>query len=199
MIIDRLAKLDETQRKTAAVSAVVVMACLSYYIIIRGSVMKLQAAKAKYAGIRSAYAGTENQLAPFSALQKKFEDVQKQFEEKKQKCFTRERALQFFENINTIALAHNLTPISRIIYEPRSLFAGNKTEPQQQFLKSQSAKVVVRGDYFDIIDFVNELTGRPQTVCITDMYIALTPVDKVYPRASFNLVLLIDSSGEVEK
>ena len=112
MIIDRLAKLGRSQRTTVFVLAVVSIVLVSYGLITRGSVTKLQAVKAAYAGIRSTNAGIENQLSDLSDLEESLENIQKQFKEQKQRWFTREQAIQFFENINTMALAHNLKPIS---------------------------------------------------------------------------------------
>jgi len=202
MIIDRLAKLSRFQRTTALVLFVVLIVLVSYGLITRGSVTKLQAVKAAYAGIQSTNAGIENQLRNLSGLEKSLENIQKQFKEQKQRWFTREQAMQFFENINTMALAHNLKPISRIISKPKSLVDDNNddAQPQHQLLKTQSASISVLGSYFDIVDFVNDLTltKQPQEVSITNMRIALAPGEKFHPRATFNVVLLVDLSEEVE-
>jgi len=202
MIIDRLAKLDKFQRTTAFVSAVVLIALVSYYLITRVSVTKLQAAKAAYDNIQSTHIEADNQSSLLSDLEERLEKIEKQVEEQKQKWFTREQAMQFFENINAMALAHNLKPISRIISEPKNLINDNndKTKPLLQSLKTQSASVNVLGSYFDIIDFVNDLTltKRRQKVSITNMHIALAPGENFHPRVEFNVVLLVDLSEEIE-
>jgi Tfp pilus assembly protein PilO len=199
MIIERLTKLDEPKRKTAAILALLVAACVCYFAIARGSVVKLQAAKANYAGIEAAYAATENQQAELSNLQKQFEEKEKKLQEYQQRCFSGAGAVQFFENINAMALAHNLKPISRIISEPRELVADKEAKPQQQFLKTLSAKVSVSGSYFDMVDFVSELTNRPQKVSITNLHIALPEGEKFNPNASFKIMLAIDSSKDTKK
>jgi len=203
MIIERLAKLDEPKRKAAAILTVLVVACICYFAITRGSVTKLKTAKASYAGIQAAYASTENQQAELLHLQKQLGEKEKQLQEYQQQYFGSKQALQFFENINTMALAYNLKPISRIISEPKKLVDDKvddqKSKPQQQFLKTQSVKVVVSGNYFDIVDFVNQLSDRLQKVCITNLHIALPAGEKFNPKASFKITLVIDLYKDMEK
>jgi len=111
--------------------------------------------------------------------------------------------VQFFENINAMALVYNLKPISRVISEPKNLVddkvGDEKIKPQQQFIKTQSAKVTVSGNYFDIVDFLNELTDRPQKVCITDLHIALDAGEKFNPKASFKIILIVDLFKDVKE
>ena len=199
MIIERLTKLDEPKRKTAAILALLVVACACYFAITRGSVVKLKAAKANYAGIEAVYAVTENQQAELSNLQKQFEEKKKKLQEYQQHCFNSTQAVQFFENINAMALACNLKPMSRIISEPKELVADKEAKPQQQFLKTQSAKIAVCGNYFDVVDFLNELTARLQKVCITDLHISLDAGEKFNPKASFKIILIIDPLKDVKK
>jgi Tfp pilus assembly protein PilO len=199
MIIEKLTKLDEPKRKIAAILTLLVVACVCYFAIIRGSVVKLQAAKADCANVQVAYAGTENQQAELSNLQKQFEEKEKKLQEYQQQCFSGTQAAQFFENINAMALAYNLKPMSRIISEPKELVADKKAKPQQQFLKTQSAKIAVCGNYFDVVDFLNELTSRPQQVCIAELHIALDAGEKFNPKASFEIILVIDSSKDTKK
>ena len=203
MIIEELTKLDEPKRKAAAVLTVLVAACICYFAITRNSVTKLKAAKASYAGVQAAYIETENQQTDFLNLQKQLKEEEKQFQECQQQCFSNTQAVQFFENINAMALAYNLKPISRIISEPEELSDNKaddeKSKPKQQFLKTQSVKITVSGNYFDIVDFVNELTDRPQKVCITNLQIALPAGEKFNPKASFKVILIIDSSKDVKK
>lgn len=199
MIIEKLAKLDKQKRILASVLAVLAVACICYYAITRGFVLKLWTSKAKYAGIQTTYAGTANYDADFHDLQRRLENMEQQLEEQRQKCFSSKQAFQFFENINTLALAHNLKPISRVISKPEKLVVSEETEPQQRFLKTQSVNITVAGNYFDIVEFVNELTNRSQRVCVTDLKIVLPPGEKFNPNASFDVALLIDMSEEVEE
>jgi len=203
MIIEELTKLDEPKRKAAAILTVVVVACICYFAITRDSVTKLKAANASYAGVQAAYAETENQQTDLLNLQKQLGEKEKQLQEYQQQYFGSKQALQFFENINAMALAYNLKPISRIISEPEELSDNKaddeKSKPKQQFLKTQSVKITVSGNYFDIVDFVNELTDRPQKVCITNLQIALPAGEKFNPKASFKVILIIDSSKDVKK
>ncbi len=106
MIIEELTKLDEPKRKTAAVLTVLAVACICYFVINRDSVTKLKAAKASYSGIQAAYAETENQEATFLNLQKQLAEKEKQFQEYQRQCFSSSQAVQFLENINTLALAY---------------------------------------------------------------------------------------------
>lgn len=200
MIIDRLAQFNKSQRIKVAVLAVVAVGWLSYHVITRGSAARLQAAKARYADIQYAYAETENNLGGLSELKKSLEGLQKEFEEQKQRWFTCEQAMQFVENMNTMALALNLRPISRTISEPKSILKdkNGNANPQDQLLATQSARVTVTGSYSDIIDFVNDLTlaERRQKVSIANIHIALAPGEKFHPRAAFDVVLLVDLSEE---
>lgn len=203
MIIEELIKLDESKRKTAAVLTVLVVACFCYFTITRDSVTKLKAANASYAGVQTAYASTGNQQTDFLNLQKQLGEKEKQFQEYQQQCFSSSQTVQFFENINAMALTYNLKPISRVISEPKNLGADEVndkiTKPKQQFLKTQSAKITVAGNYFDIVDFVNQLTGRPQKVCMTNLHITLPAGEKFNPKASFKITLVIDLSRDIEK
>jgi Tfp pilus assembly protein PilO len=195
MILDRLVKLDERKRISAAVLVVVIAACVCYFAITRKSVIELQTAKADYTGIQTAYASTENQQAELFNLQKQFEEKEKQLQEHQQQCFSSTEAAKFFENIEAAALACNLKPVSRTVSEPKE-FAADK---EQKLLKTQSAKIVVAGSYFDIIDFLNELVDRPQKVGITNLYIALPAGENSHPKASFEIILFTDSPKDAGK
>ena len=202
MIIDRFAKLDDTKRKKAAALAVVVVGCICYYVIVRGFVVKLRTAEAKYNDFQTACADIENLQADLVNVQEQLGNAEKQLQERRQQSFSSEQALRFFENINAMALAYNLKPVSRVISKPRSTFSRDKTTTtQQEFLKTQSAAVIVSGDYYDIIDFVNDLmfTDGLRKVYITNMQITLARGEEFYPKASFDVVLLIDSSESKEK
>jgi len=199
MIIEKLAKLDEYKRISVAVLTVLTTACVYYLAITRYSLAELQAARAEYASLQAEYADAENQQLTFLNLQKQFENGKKQLEEQQQWSFSSEQAVEFFENINALALAYNLKPISRIISEPKKLVTDEKTEPEKQFLETRSAKIIVAGNYFDIVDFVKELTNRRQKVCIKNLHIALPAGEKFNPKASFGVTLLIDSSERKEK
>jgi len=199
MTIETLVKLSEPKRIAAAVLTVLATAAICHYAITRASVVRLWAAKAKYVDIRTAYAGTENQHTDFLNLQKQLEGREKQLQEYQQRCFSSTQALQFFENINSMALSHNLRPISRLISEPKELVTNRESKPQQRFLKTQSARIAVCGNYFDIVDFVNEFMDRPQKVCMTNLHIALPAGEKYNPKASFKITLVIDSSKDVKE
>ncbi|MCH8121185.1 MAG: hypothetical protein IIC00_15865 [Planctomycetes bacterium] len=207
MIIEELTKLNDTKRKTAAVLTVLVVACICYFAITRDSVTKLKAANASYAGFQDEYESTGNQQADFLNLQKLLGINEKLFHQRQQHCFSNSEAAQFFENINAMALTYNLKPISRVISEPKNLVddkAGGEVEdenakPKPQFLKTQSAGITVAGNYFDIADFLNQLTGGPQKVCITDLRIILASGERAKPKASFKITLAIDLSKEIKK
>ena len=199
MIVEKLAKLNGPKRISAAVLTVLATACICYYVINRDSVIKLWAAKAKHSRIHSAYAGTENQRTDFLNLQRQLEEGKRQIKEQREECFSREQASQFFENINALALTYNLQPISRITSESKKQVVDEKTEPEQQFIETQWAKVTFTGNYFDIVDFVSELTDRTQKVCITDLHVFLPPGETLNPTASFKVMLLINSSMRKEK
>ena len=199
MIIEKLAKLDRPKRRLATILAVLVIAYMCYDSITRGFVVKLRASEAKHTDIQTTYDGTTKYNADFLSLQKQLEDMERQLEEQRQMCFSKKRAFLFFENINTFALAQNLQLISRVISEPEWFVVSEEAEPQQQFLKTQSANITVAGNYFDIAVFLNELTDRPQRVRMTDLNIVLPPGAKFNPNASFDVAVLIYLSEEVEK
>jgi len=202
MILDRLIKLDDRKRVSAAIVTVLVAACVCYFAITRNSVVNLQTAKANYTGIQTVYAIAKNQQAELPDLQKQFKEKENQIQDCQRQCFSGIEAMQLFENINTMALAHSLKPISRIISEPRK-FDDNEIDdgnaPRTQFLKTQSAKINIAGGYFNIIDFINKLIDRPQKVSITNLYITLPAGEGSDPKASFEIVLVIDSSKDVKK
>jgi Tfp pilus assembly protein PilO len=211
MIMEKLTKLDKPKRISAAVLTVLAAACVCYFVITKNSITKLNAANANYTGIEAAYTATENLQAELSNLQKQLEEKEKKFQEYQQHCFSSIQAAQFLENVNVMALAYNLKPISRIISEPIKLItkeepepnklAGTKeeSEPPQQFLKTQSAKIAVLGNYFDITDFMKELTNRPQKVCITNLRITLPAGDEANPKTSFEIILIIDPFKDIKK
>lgn len=199
MITEKLAKLNEPKRISASVLTVLVTACVCYYVINRDSIIKLRTAKAKHISIHSAYAGTENQRAVLQSLQRRLDDVKSEIREQREECFSREQCSQFFESINTLAVAYNLQPISRITSESKREVVAEKTEPELQVLEKQWAKVAFTGNYLDIVDFIIELTDRPQKVCITELHILLAAGEKMNPTASFKVMLLVDSSRRKEK
>lgn len=199
MIIEKLAKLDRPKRRLATILAVLVIAYMCYDSITRGFVVKLRASEAKHTDIQTTYAGTTKYNDDFLSLQKQLEDMERQLEAQRQMCFSKKQAFLFFENINTFALAQNLQLISRVISEPEWFVVSEEAEPQQQFLKTQSANITVAGNYFDITGFLNELTDRPQRVRMTDLNIVLPPGAKFNPNASFDVDVLIYLSEEVEK
>lgn len=207
LIMEGLTKFGDPKRKIAAVVTVLVVACICYFAITRGSVTKLKAANASYAGVQTEYESTENQQADFLNLQKLLGINEKRFQECQQQCFSSSGAAQFFENINAMASANNLKPISRVILEPKNLVADKvdgevddeNAKPKPQFLKTQSVKITVAGKYFDIVAFGNQLTGRPQKVCITDLRITLPGGEGSKPKASFEITLVIDLSKDMEK
>lgn len=203
MIIEELTKLDEPKRKTGAVLAVLVVACICYFAITRDPITKLKAANASYASVQTAYASTENQPAELLDLQKQLGKKQIQLQEHQQQYFSSKQAVQFFENINAMALTYNLKPISRTISEPKNHIDDKvddeNVQPKQQFLKTHSAKITVAGNYFDIVDFMNQLTGRPQKILITNLHVTLPAGEKFNPKASFKITLAIDLFKDIEK
>lgn len=203
MIIEELTKLGEPKRKAAAVVTVLVVAGICYLAIARDSITKLETVKASYADVQTEYASTANQQTNFLNLQKQLGEKEKRIHEYQRLCFSSSGAATFFENINTMALACNLKPMSRAIAEPSDLVddqsGDENAEPKPQFLKTQSVEITVAGNYFDIVDFVNQLTGSPQKVCITDLHVTLQGGKKAKPRASFNIALAIDLSKDTEK
>ncbi len=198
MILEKLTKLHGPKKISATVVAVLVVAGICYFAIARVSVVKLQAAKARHSSVQALCKGTEDQPDNLLDLQKQLADSKKQLKEHQERWFSSEDAARFFENINSIALICNLKPISRIIYEPKELVANEigdeEVKLQEHFLQKQSAKVAVSGNYLNIIDFANELTDRPQQVCITNLHIGLPAGENFNPKASFKVTLFVDSS-----
>ncbi len=197
-MLEILAKLDERKRISAAVLTALMLVCICYFSITRRCIAKLETAKAKHQGLLTAYSGTESQLADYSKLQKLLEDGQKQLAEQKQKCFGKQQAFQFIENINAMSQTYNLKPVSRVVSKPRKV-VQEETETEQQFLEILSADITVAGHYFDIVDFVKDLTDRSEKVCIKNMSITLPSSEDFTPRATFRVALLIDPTVEVEK
>jgi Tfp pilus assembly protein PilO len=198
MIIERLSKLEKRTRIVMAVLAVFAIACACYCAITRSTLVKLLQDSQKRSQLASIYASTENQQLHLRLqnLKKQLEDKEEHLEKQNQTTFSTESALQFFENINATALAYNLKPVSKTISEPKKITVNKEKEDdsQQQFLWTQSAKIAVAGNFFDIVDFLKTFTDRPQKVCITNLKTALPTGEKFLPQASFNVVLLLDTS-----
>ena len=202
MIIEEFTKLDEPKRKAAAALTVLVVVFICYFTIIRGSVTRLKAANAKNVDIQAIHATAEHQQAELENLQKQIKDKKSELKEYQRQYFNSSQATQFLENINILALAYNLKPIARVISKPQKLSYEEDSEEkpkQQQFLKTQSAKIVVSGNYFNIIDFMNELTERSQKIGVKNLHITLAAGERFEPKASFEITFIIDQSEDMEK
>lgn len=197
-MLEILAKLDERKRISAAVLATVVLVCICYFSITKRCIAKLDIAKAKHQGLLTEYSGTESELADYSKLQKLLEDGQKQLAEQKQKCFGKQQAFQFIENMNAMSQTYNLKPVSRVVFKPKKI-VQEESETEQQFLEILSAEITVAGHFFDIVDFVKDLTNRSEEVFVKNMSITLSPREEFIPRATFKVALLTDLTMEVEK
>jgi Tfp pilus assembly protein PilO len=203
MIIEKFTKLNDSKRKTAAVSVVLVIVFICYFAITRNSLVKLRAAKANYTDVRAVYVNAEYQETEVSNLQKQLMEKQKTLKEYQLQSFNSTQAVQFFRSISPMALVYDLKPISNVITESYNLSDNKKnpemSETQRQFLKIQSARVTVSGNYFDIVDFMNELVDCTQIVCITNLRIALPAGENLNPQASFKVTILIDMSKGQEE
>jgi Tfp pilus assembly protein PilO len=202
MILDRLIKLDKRKRVSAAVLTVLAAAFICYFVITRNSVINLQTVKADYTGIRNVYTVAQYQQAGLADLQKRLKEKEERLQDRQRQCFSGAEASRLFENINAMASAYNLKPISRVISEPKNFDDSEINDgnaPPPQFLKTQTARISVAGNYFNIIDFLNELIDRPQKISITNLYITLPAGERFNPKASFEIVLVIDSSKDAKK
>lgn len=199
MITEILAKLDESKRTSVVVLMILVMACVCYLGITRTFMVKLNNAETQQLGLQAAYANTQQRLTATPGLQKNFDRIKQQLDSQKTKCFTAGQASDFFENINTMAMSHDLKPISRVISEPEYTPADKNNQTSPQFLATQLTRISVDGAYFDIVEFIEELIDRPQKVYITDLRIALMPGQSTKPRASFNIIVLTDTSQNAEE
>ncbi len=193
MIAKLLVKLDGPKRRAVAVLVILAMICVCYYTIARNPWLKLRQSGAKLRNVQTTYASTMKELAGLSNLKKHLAEVEQQLNQERQQCFTVEQASGFFESINTIAIKHDLAPKSRVISRPRYV-AGQDAQARQQSLATQSTKISVVGNYFDIVDFIDELTDRPQKVYIADLNVSRTTRQNSRPRATFNVVVMTDSS-----
>ena len=193
MIARLLAKLDESNRRAVAVLVILAMICVCYYTIARSPWLKLRQSGEKLRNAQTTYASTMKGLADLSNLKKRLAEIEQQLDEERQQCFTVAQASEFFESINTIALRHDLAPKSRLISKPRDV-AGQDDQARQQSLVTQSTKISLVGNYFDIIGFIDELTDRPQKVCIADLRIRRTSRQGSKPTAIFNVIVMTDSS-----
>lgn len=193
MIAKLLVKLDEPKRRAVAVLVILAMICVCYYAIARNPWLKLRQSGAKLRNVQTTYASTMKELAGLSNLKKRLAEVEQQLNRERQQCFTVEQASGFFESINTIAIKHDLAPKSRVISKPRYV-AGQDAQARQQSFATQSTKISVVGNYFDIVGFIDELTGRPQKVYIADLNISRTSRQGSRPKATFNVVVMTDSS-----
>lgn len=192
MIAKLLTKLDGPKRRAVAVLMILAMICVCYYTITRNSLLKLRQSGAKLRNVQTTYASTMKELAGLSSLKKRLAEAEQQLGQERQQCFTVAQASGFFESINTIAIRHELAPKSRLISKPRYV-AGQDAQARQQSLATQSTKISVVGNYFDIVGFIDELTDRPQKVYIADLNITRTTRQGSGPKATFNVVVMTDS------
>lgn len=199
MITEILVKLDKTKRRRVIILAVLVIGCVCYFAITRGSLAKLQQAKAKQIGLQFTHAGTQKQIINLTTLQKTLNRIKQQLDEQRQECFDGKQASKFFENINSMAISHSLKPISLMNFESAKLGRDKNAGMKQKFLAIQSASISVDGGYFDIINFLEELTNRPQKVSIKNLNISLVNKKASKPRATFNIVVLVNSSENNKK
>ncbi len=193
MIAKLLTKLDGPKRRAVAVLVILAMICVCYYTIARNPLLKLKRSGAKLRNVQTTYASTMKELAGLSNLKKRLAEAQLQLDQERQQCFTVAQASEFFENINAIALRHDLAPKSRVISKPRHV-AGQDAQTRQQSLATQSTKISVVGNYFDIVSFIDELTGHPQKVYIADLNITRTARQNSEPGATLNVIVVTDSS-----
>ncbi len=193
MIAKLLAKLDEPRRRAVAVLMILATICVCYYAIARSPWLKLRRSGAKLRNVRTTYASTMKELAGLSRLKKRLAEAEQQLDRERQQCFTVAQASGFFESINTIAVKHDLAPKSRLISKPKYV-AGQDDQARQQSLATQSTKISVVGNYFDIVSFIDELTDRPQKVYIADLNISRTSRQGVRPKATFNVIVMTYSS-----
>ena len=66
-------------------------------------------------------------------------------------------------------------------------------------LYTQSARIVIKGSYSDIIEFLSTLSNRPQKVCLTDLNMSLSAGESYDPKASFSVTILVDNITGVEQ
>jgi Tfp pilus assembly protein PilO len=198
-MLEILAKLDEQKRTSVAVVAILMLVCICYFSITKRCIARLDTAKAKHQGLLTEYTGTESEIADYSKLQKLVEDGQKQLAKQKLKCFGKQQAFQFIENINAMSQTYNLKPISKVVSKPKKIVQED-SDDEQQSLEILSAEITVTGDFFDIVDFTKDLTDRSEKVCIKNMSITLSPKEEFTPRVTFQVALLLtDSTVEAEK
>lgn len=193
MIAKLLAKLDGPKSRAVAILVILAMICVCYFAIARNPLLKLKQSGAKLRNVRTTYASTMKELAGLSNLKKHLAEVKQQLDQERQQCFTVAQASGFFESINTIALRHKLAPKSRLISKPRYV-AGQDAQTRRQSLATQSTKISVVGNYFDIVGFIDELTGLPQKVYIADLNITRATRQGSMPKATFSVVVMTDSS-----
>ncbi|RKY07614.1 MAG: hypothetical protein DRP66_06330 [Planctomycetota bacterium] len=193
MIAKLLAKLDGPGRRAVAVLVILAMICVCYYTIARSPLLKLRQSGEKLRNVRRTYAGAMKELAGLSKLKKRLAEAEQQLDQERQQCFTVAQASGFFESINTIALGHGLSPKSRLISKPRYV-AGQDDQARRRSLATQSTKISVVGNYFDIVGFIDELTDRPQKVYIADLHINRTSRQDARPKATFNVIVMTDSA-----
>lgn len=199
MITDFLAKLDEHKRKRVIFLTMLGINCVCYLAITSSSLTDLQQAKINQIGLQQTFAATQKQIISLPTLHETLSRIEQQVDEQRQRYFDDKQASEFFEKINTMAIRHHLKPISLMGFESKNLTIEKDVEIEQEYLAIQSAKISVDGSYFNIINFLEEITNRPQKVSIKDLSIALVAGQALNPRASFNIIVLVDSSENNEK
>lgn len=200
-LIDKLTKFDKSTWTTIAALIVLAVVYICYYAIAGPFLTRLKAAKTECSDIRKEYIEQESLITNLDRLQMRLTEVREEFNQLKSKCFTSQQAERFLENITVMTQIYNLTTVSRKIAKPQSLIIH---DPEQQVdeekIKQQSvvsfeihsAQVVVAGDFYDIVNYINVLEDRSEKVRITDIRISLPPGEKFHPKAWFNIAVLAE-------
>ncbi len=129
----------------------------------------------------------------FNQTQQRWQQGQEQLANLEAGCCTDGQARMFFENLNTWAREANLQPISRSLSPITSL-----THTQNSMIWTQSADMVLEGGFYDMMNYLNRLIDRPQTVVLNSLRISMPPGQEHYPRLSFRVVLIITPEQQEE-
>ena len=208
-LIGKIAKFDQSTKTISAALLVLTVALVCYVFITGPYFSKLRSAKAQCEDTRREYIEQEKLNNNLPKLELRLSELTGQFELLKNKCFARQQAEKFLERISEIAQTHNLQIISRRIAKPRMIVIEEnaesketKEQPGQKVdvnFEIHSAKVVVQGDFYDIVSFMKVLTDRSQKIDITDVRISLPPGEKFNPKAWFNVTVLAEIPAGDEK
>ena len=194
-LVHMLAQMDERTRRRVVLMAVAVAGLLGYRVFSDGPVRQLVAVQAQYAAAVQRQTEMGSMNLDLEQLHGDFDKARQTLQEVQRQCATPAQASTFFEQLNAIATAHGLQPVSTSLSQPRRLFEDSALGLGERVVVQQ-AEVVVVGGFADLIQYLEELTHTRGRVFLSSLRIESPSGADPTPRASFLVGIVVESSSE---